>query len=50
MIMIYIYIYIMMINEYILHRYILNPWKIFCDLRFLEVYKTTFIKQLRRWN
>ena len=22
----------------------------FCDFRFPEVYKTTFIRQLRRWN
>ena len=29
---------------------IFNPWKIFCNLRFHEVYKTTFIRQLRRWN
>ena len=40
----------MIINKYILDIYIFNPWKISCDLRFPEVYKTTFIRQLRRWN
>ena len=46
----YIYIYIIMIDKYILDIYIFNPWKmLFCELRFLEVYKT-FIRQLRRWN
>ena len=35
----------MIMNKYILdiyiYIYIYNPWKIFCDLRFLEVNKTT---------
>ena len=44
----------MIINKYMLdiyiYIYIFNPWKIFCDLNFHEVYKPTFIRQLRRWN
>ena len=42
----------MMINKYILDIYIFifNPWKIFCGHRFHEVYKTTIIRQLIRWN
>ena len=36
----------MIINNYILDTYIFNPWKIFCNLRFHEVYKTTFIRKL----
>ena len=34
------YYIIIIINKYILdiYIYIYNPWKIFCDLRFLEVY------------
>ena len=48
---IYIYIYIMIINKYILDIYIFYPWKIFCHLRFHEVFcKITIIRQLRRWN
>ena len=39
----------MIINIYI-YIYIYNPWDIFCDLRFHDIYKTTFIRQLRRWN
>ena len=40
----------MTINKYMLdiYIYIFNPWKVFCDLRFPEVYKTTFIRHLRR--
>ena len=40
-----IYYIIMIINKYILdiYIYIFNSWKIFCNLRFHEVYKTTFI-------
>ena len=31
--------------------YIFNPWKIFCNPGFHEVFcKTTIIRQLRRWN
>ena len=46
---IYIYIYIIMIiNKYILDIYIINPWKIFCNPRFHEVFcKTIIIRQLR---
>ena len=41
---IYIYIYII----YILDMYMFNPWKIFCNPAFHEVFcKTTIIRQLR---
>ena len=34
-----------------MYTYIFNPWKLFCNLRFHEVFcKTTFMRQLRRWN
>ena len=35
----------MIINKYIFDIYIFNPWKIFCNLRYHEVFcKTTFIR------
>ena len=49
---IYIYIYIYIYNIFHgLYIYIFNPWKIFCNPGFHEVFcKTTITRQLRRWN